>query len=83
MKRHHIFVPDTGTAVVAVLEDDQGALQHITVDAPAERRALLAQTTVFPVFGQARERYRKARAEVEGRVFVMAERQFTQSQGAR
>ena len=78
--RNHLTIPPTGTTVVAILEDETGAVHHVTVDAPAERQALLAATPMRSVFGQARERFRKARAGTEGRVFLMAERQFVKSQ---
>lgn len=77
--RHHLTIPESGTTVVALLEDTLGQVHHVTLDAPSERRALLAQTPVLPVFGQARERFRKARAEVEARVFTAAERQLAKT----
>ena len=77
MKRHHLTLPPDGNAVVAILEDEAGVVHHVTIQAPAERRALLASVdgSMPGRFGEARDRNRSVRATVEARVFAMAERQ--------
>ena len=79
--RHFVSLSPDGAATGAIdviLGDESGIIRHVTVQMPAEYRALrdsLDSLGPRPL-GERRQKGREARAGLEARVFAAAERQL-------